>query len=81
MADLNLSILSFNVRGLNSKVKRIGFFEWLKSKQFDICFVQESFSTCEIEDTWRKDWGGHIEFNSGSNNSRGVAILFRPGLD
>ena len=25
--------------------------------------------------------GGHIEFNSGSNNSRGVAILFRPNLD
>ena len=58
----------------------------LKSKHFDICFIQESFSTCEIEDTWRKEWGGgggggHIEFNSGTNNSRGVAILSRPNLD
>ena len=25
--------------------------------------------------------GGHIELNSGSNNSRGVAIMFRPNLD
>ena len=25
--------------------------------------------------------GGHIEFNSGSNNSRGVAILFRTNLN
>ena len=58
MAEFNLKILSFNVRGLNNKIKRIGFFEWLKSKHFDICFIQESFSTCEIEDTWRKEWGG-----------------------
>ena len=84
MAEFNLKILSFNVRGLNNKIKRIGFLEWLKSEHFDICFIQESFSTCEIEDTGRKEWGGgggHIEFNSGSNNSRGVAILFRPNLD
>ena len=45
MAGLNLNILSFNVRGLNDKVKRIGFFEWL-----NICLVQETFITLEVED-------------------------------
>ena len=47
----------------------------------DICFLQETYSTEEIENQWKKQWPGDIFFAHGSIHSRGVAILIRKSFD
>ena len=54
---------------------------WLNKKKHDIIFLQETYCTAEIEDTWRTQWQGKIFFSHGSNHSRGVMILVRNDLD
>ena len=46
---MNISICSFNVRGLGQKLKKTQIFNFLKAKKFQICFLQETHSTPEIE--------------------------------
>ena len=41
-------------------------------------FLQETHSLVSDENQWQTEWGSDIIFSHGSNNSRGVAILF-PG--
>ena len=43
--------------------------------------MQETHSTVEKQDQWKKEWGAPILFSHGSSNARGVAILIRNGLD
>ena len=77
MADIQ--ILSLNVRGLRDDRKRREIFHWLKDKhngKKSFVLLQETHSQISDEDRWRSEWGSHIEYNHGSNNSRGVAILF-----
>ena len=52
-----------------------------KHKRIDICFLQETYSTEEIEKQWKNQWSGDIYFAHGSNHSRGVAILIRKSFD
>ena len=40
-----------------------------------MAFLQETFSTPEVEQFWSKEWGDNVIWNSGQNNSKGVAIL------
>ena len=47
----------------------------------DLCFLQETYSTEEIENQWKAQWHGEIVFAPGSTHSRGVAILIRKGFD
>ena len=44
-------------------------------------FLQETYSTTEVESIWRHQWGGQVHYAHGSNHSKGVMILFKPGLD
>ena len=76
-----LRINSFNARGLGDAKKRRCIFKWLKKLHYGITFLQETHSCTMIEDTWRREWGGHIEFSHGSCKSKGVAILFPPRLN
>ena len=43
--------------------------------------MQETYSTEEIENQWKKQWPGDIYFAHGSFHSRGVAILVRKSFD
>ena len=54
MAD-NLKILSVNVRGLRDRVKRKKNFQWCKMSG-NVIFLQETFSTEDIENSWKGDW-------------------------
>ena len=47
----------------------------------DISFLQETYSTVEIANHWRKQWPGEFFFSHGSNHSCGVAILVYKSLD
>ena len=72
---------SLNVRGLNDRKKRRSVFRWIKKNKFDLCLMQETHSTMDVQNRWRNEWGGEIIWSHGASNSRGVAILMKPGLD
>ena len=79
--NLKLKTLSLNVRGIRTFEKRKSIFNWLTKQNSDICFLQETYSTEEIENQWKKQWSGDIYFAHGSNHSRRVAILIRKSFD
>ena len=54
---------------------------FLRNKKLDICFLQETHSTKEIESYWRSEWGGKIWYSHGTSKAKGVAIIFRRGID
>lgn len=75
------SFCSLNARGLNQARKRRQLFRWLHNYKFDVIFLQETYSTKEVETIWNSEWGGKIFYSHGSNHSKGVAILFNLKLD
>ena len=71
----NLTFVSLNVRGLRDKVKRRNVLEWCKSKGSNIIFLQETYSTRDVEENWKLDWRGPMIFSHGTNHSKGVLVL------
>ena len=43
-------------------------------------FLQETYSTKDVEETWRTEWGGPILFSHGTNHSRGSLVLISSKL-
>ena len=75
------NLLSLNVRGIRTFEKRKAVFIWLVNSGADIFFLQETYSTGDIENIWRKQWKGEMFSLHGSNHSRGVLVLIRDNLD
>ena len=75
-----VKFFSSNIRGLNNAKKRKTFLTSLKKAKHDIVFLQETYSNKDSCEEWQNEWGGRALFAHGSNHSRGVAILFRPGF-
>ena len=74
-----LTLISVNVRGIRDRIKRKNIFEWtVKSKGGDVIFLQETYSTQDIEHVWKQDWGGQMFFSHGSSHSKGVLVLLSP---
>lgn len=44
---VKLSVLSYNVRGLNVKVKRVKCLDLLRRKNVDVAFIQETHLRAE----------------------------------
>lgn len=74
-------ITSLNVRGLREHKKRSNLFFWLRKKQFDITLIQETYWTEELTTKLQKEWEGKILLNSGTQHSKGTAILFKGNLN
>ena len=75
----DIRIMSYNVQGLQSTEKRIYVFEYIKSKNYDICCLQDTHFTVEkIIDQWgdSKSIFSHLK-----TNAREVSILFSKNLD
>jgi exonuclease III len=54
----------------------------LSKKKANIIFLQETYSTKEVEHYWNQQWsGGNILFSHGTNHSKGVAVLFKKNCD
>ena len=79
--NINFKLLSLNARGIRSSDKRKSMFNWLLKSSADICFLQETYSTPEVESEWKKQWKGETFFSHGTNHSRGVLILVKDQLD
>ena len=78
---VKFKLLSLNVRGIRSPEKRKGLFIWLNKQKADIIYLQETYSSEEIENTWRTQWNGKMFFAHGTNHSCGVMILVRNDLE
>ena len=73
--------MSLNVRGIRSTTKSKALFTWLDERKYDIIFLQETYSTLDVENIWKMQWQGKLQFAHGSNHSCGVMILVRSDLD
>ena len=73
-------LVSVNIRGIRSLEKRKSIFAWLVKQQADICFLQETYTTKELENSWKMQWKGQMFFSHGSEHSRGVLILIKNSL-
>ena len=63
----DLKIGSLNVRGLNENLKRQAIFTWANKNKFDILFLQETYSSIDIQDKWKHEWGGTSFMPMGQN--------------
>ena len=68
-------LVSWNVRGMNSPVKRGKVFAHLKSLKADICFLQETHIKKSAAKVLRLRWASQIFQSNLSVKARGVAIL------
>ena len=76
MSD-SIAILSYNVRGLKDKKKRLAVYDFLKTKKIDVILLQETHCHLKQEEyRWGREWGGVSLWSKGTGNSKGVAILF-----
>ena len=69
------------MRGLHDPQKRKDVFHYLRSKNIQICCLQETHFTESFEPYIRAEWGGNVVFNSYTSNSKGVCILFNNNLE
>ena len=69
------------MRGLSNFRKRRTIFLWYRKRKLDLVFLQETHSIAATENQWRNEWGAETISYHGSSNSRGVAILFKNGID
>ena len=74
----NLSLLTNNVKGLQSSKKRIKLIEYFRSKlnHNGFLFLQETHSTIKKENSWVNDFNGSVFFSYGTSNSCGVLIAY-----
>ena len=79
--NIDFKLLSLNVRGIWNYDKRKAIFLWISKQNADDIFLQETYSTKEVEHFWRLQWKGEIFFAHGSEHSKGVMILTKEGLD
>ena len=79
--NINFKLLSLNARGIRSFEKRKALFGWLMKDKSDICFLQESYSTPEVENIWKSQWKGEMFFSHGTEHSKGVLILIKNSLE
>ena len=80
-SNLTFKLISLNARGIRSFEKRKAVFGWLLKQKVDLCFLQETYSTKEVENVWKKQWKGEMFFSHGSEHSRGVLILIKNSLE
>lgn len=75
-----LTVLSWNVRGLNSKIKRSLVFNFLKKYNPHICLLQETHLVGGRTLALRKPWVGAYYHSTYSSYSRGVSVLIHKSL-
>ena len=53
MANFNFKLLSLNARGIRDFHKRETIFTWIKKQKANIAFLQETYSSQEIENQFK----------------------------
>ena len=78
--NFTFKIISLNAQGIRDFTKRKAVFNWLQKQNADVAFLQETYSTPDIVESWRFQWPGKMYFSHGTNHSRGVLILINDKL-
>ena len=71
-----LRIATLNVRGIKNLFKQSSILNSLKSFNLDILGLQETHLILEEENNLSLAWNGPCIFAEGTNNSKGLSILF-----
>ena len=79
--NVNFKLLSLNARGIRTFEKLKALINWLSKSGGEICFLQETYSTREVENIWKKQWRGDLYFSHGTCHSKGVLVLVKGNLD
>ena len=78
--NVNFKLISLNALGIRDFAKRKAIFRWIKKRNADIAFLQETYSTPDIVEKWRFQWPGNMFYSHGTNHSRGVLNLITDKL-
>lgn len=77
----HIRCVTWNINGCGSPIKRRKVLSYLKQKQADIAFIQES----HVRDTealkFKREWVGHVFHSSFSSKQNGVVILINKHLN
>ena len=81
--DNKFKMMTFNVKGLQNRVKRLNVLNFGKEKiqNNGLLLFQETHSAKKDLKGWKNDWKGDIFLNHGTSNSRGVMIAFTESFD
>lgn len=79
-AGVNITFVSWNVRGMGHPIKRGKVFAHLKSLSADIIFLQETHIRPNEQMRLRANWISQVYQATFSSKARGVAILFRKSV-
>ena len=77
----HFKICTFNCNGLKDSVKRKDVFEFLREKDSNIIFLQETHLKTELENYIRSSWGYNVWLSGRESNKNGVAILFKNNFE
>ena len=69
-----------HARGIRDLYKPETIFTWINKQKVDIVFLQETYSSKEIENHFKLQWRGRMLFTHGTNHSKGILILFSENL-
>lgn len=76
MGDRYINIVSWNINGCSTRVKRKKILTYLKSENTDVAFIQEThFRNEEEAQKLRRDWVGKVFHNSVSSKSCWLLFL------
>lgn len=82
MGSRYINIVSWNINGCSTPAKRKKILTYLKSKDTDVAFIQETHFKNEDEALkMKRDWVGKVLHNSVSSKSCGVVILVNKRLN
>lgn len=82
MGNIDVNIVSWNINGCGTPIKRKKILSYLKSHHTDVAYIQETHFENENEALkLKRDWVGKVFHNSVSSKSRGVAILINKRLN
>lgn len=76
----DLQLISWNVKGLGSAVKRGKVFKHLKSLSADIIFLQETHIKATMQHRLKCNWISQVYQSTFTSHACGVAILFRKNI-
>lgn len=74
-------LVSLNVKGANSAIKRRKILLCLKQKNPDLVFLQETHLERDDSLLLQRDWVGKVIYSAGYSSHRGVAILIWKNLN
>lgn len=80
MGNRDLQLVSWNVRGLGSVVKRGKVFKHLKSLCADVIFLQETHIKSTMRHVLKCNWISQIYQSPFTSHAKGVAILFKKNV-